>query len=192
MTYYTYFDSPLEPLLLISDGEALTGLFMVEQKYGPEVGADWVEAENAAPFPQAKAQLDAYFRGELTDFDLPLAPQGTDFQRTVWRELTHIPFGDTVSYGELAQRIDNPKAVRAVGLANGRNPISIIVPCHRVIGANGTLTGYGGGLHRKAALLTFESTVRTQGPVAFEQATATVQADAHAKLSPQLKLPLAG
>ena len=190
MTYYTYFDSPLEPLLLTSDGEALTGLFMVEHRHGPEVNADWTEDEHAAPFPEAKAQLDAYFRGALVEFDLPLAPQGTDFQRAVWDELTRIPLGVTISYGELAQRIDNPKAVRAVGLANGRNPISIIVPCHRVIGANGALTGYGGGLHRKAALLTFESTVRARGPVAFERVSPG-QFGTEEKHSPQLQLPLA-
>lgn len=190
MTYYTYFDSPLEPLLLTSNGKALTGLFMVEHKYGPDVSADWEENDEITPFPQAKVQLDAYFRGELTDFDLPLTPQGTDFQRTVWKALMQIPFGDTISYAELAQRIDNPKAVRAVGLANGRNPISIIVPCHRVIGANGTLTGYGGGLHRKASLLTFESTVRAQGPVAFDKA-ASLLAGIPVKLTPQLQLPLA-
>jgi len=117
---------------------------------------------------EAKRQLTAYFEGNLSDFDLPLSMQGTPFQQRVWDELTRIPYGTTISYGELARRIGNANASRAVGLANGRNPISIIVPCHRVIGANGTLTGYGGGLPRKAALLYFEASVLTNGPRHFE------------------------
>ena len=106
---------------------------------------------------EAQRQLEEYFAGERTEFSLPLESHGTDFQQRVWRALRAIPFGTTISYGELARRIGNPRAVRAVGLANGRNPISIIVPCHRVIGANGTLTGYGGGLERKRFLLALES-----------------------------------
>src|SRR5690606_32152543 len=106
-------------------------------------------------------QLDAYFRGTLRTFDLPLAPQGTPFQQTVWEALRHIPYGQTVSYGELARRVGRPAAVRAVGLANGSNPIAIVIPCHRVIGANGTLTGYGGGLPTKQALLALERGQRT-------------------------------
>ncbi len=156
MTYYTYYDSPLQPLLLTSDGAALTGLFMAAHKHGPEIGADWTEDDEAAPFAEARRQLAAYFAGELTDFDLPLAPLGTTFQRRVWDELRRIPHGETVSYGELARRIGSPKACRAVGLANGRNPLSIIVPCHRVVGASGKLIGYAGGTARKEALLALE------------------------------------
>ena len=163
-TYYTYFDSPIQPLLLTSDGTALTGLYLVEHKHGPEIGADWTQNADAAPFPEVRRQLTEYFAGERCEFNLPLAPQGTEFQKRVWAELQAIPYGKTLSYGELARRIGNPGAARAVGLANGRNPISILVPCHRVIGANGKLTGYGGGTPRKAALLELESekTLSTQ------------------------------
>ncbi len=157
MTFYTYYDSPVQPLLLTSDGTALTGIFMVEHRHGPEVGADWTEQTDALPFAETKRQLTAYFAGELTEFDLPLAPQGTEFQRRVWQELRRIPYGTTLSYGELARRLGSPNASRAVGLANGRNPISIVIPCHRVIGANGKLVGYGGGLSRKDMLLSLEA-----------------------------------
>jgi methylated-DNA-[protein]-cysteine S-methyltransferase len=156
MKFYTTMDSPIGPLLLVSDGQALTGLYMVEHRHGLSPASDWVQDECAVPLPEARAQLEAYFAGERTDFDLPLAPRGTDFQRRVWSELRAIPYGTTISYGELARRVGSPAAVRAVGQANGRNPISIIVPCHRVIGASGKLTGYGGGLDRKAALLDLE------------------------------------
>lgn len=160
MNYTTCWESPIGTLLLTSNGEALTGLYMGD--YKPEPGSDWIADENASPFPEAKRQLTAYFAGALTEFDLPLAPEGTEFQKRVWEELKAIPYGATISYGELARRIGNPNASRAVGLANGRNPLSIIVPCHRVIGANGKLIGYGGGLPRKVALLALE-TGRHQG-----------------------------
>jgi methylated-DNA-[protein]-cysteine S-methyltransferase len=181
-TYYCSTDSPIGPLLLTSDGVSLTGLYMSEYRYGPSAGdalsewgipatpgkkQTWVHDDNARPFPQAKEQLAAYFEGRLTDFDLPLSMQGTEFQRRVWDALREIPYGTTTSYGELARRVGNPNGSRAVGLANGHNPISIIVPCHRVIGSNGKLTGYGGGLPRKAALLDFEFYVLINGPAAF-------------------------
>jgi len=169
MIYYTHCESPILPLLLTSDGSNLTGLYMTPHKYGPEVDAtrEWVKDNTARPFAETKAQMSAYFAGELTEFDLPMSPEGTDFQRQVWIELLNIPYGTTCSYGEMAQRIGNPKGSRAVGLANGKNPISIIVPCHRVIGANGKLTGYGGGLERKEALLKFETAVLEDGPADF-------------------------
>ena len=151
-TYYTHFESSIGSLLLLSNGTALTGLFMNELPDLASATAD----DNATPFPEVKRQLTAYFAGELTNFDLPLSLTGTEFQRRVWSELEKIPFGETISYGELAKRIGDPNASRAVGLANGRNPISIVVPCHRVIGANGKLTGYGGGLPRKQELLSHE------------------------------------
>lgn len=154
--YYTSWDSPIQPLLLTSNGTALTGLFLVAHKHGPEIGTDWVQSDEAAPFAEAKRQLAAYFAGQLTAFDLPLAPAGTAFQQRVWDELRRVPHGQTVSYGELARRIGQPGASRAVGLANGRNPLSIIVPCHRVVGANGKLIGYAGGMPRKEALLALE------------------------------------
>lgn len=167
MVYYTVIDSPIDPLMLTSDGTALTGLYMTPHQYGPTVATDWLRDDNAAPLPEAVRQLKAYFAGELSSFDLPLRPQGTPFQQRVWAELCTIPFGVTISYGELARRLGDVNASRAVGLANGRNPISIIVPCHRVIGANGKLTGYGGGLPRKQALLAFEAQVRAGGQVAL-------------------------
>jgi methylated-DNA-[protein]-cysteine S-methyltransferase len=157
MTFYTYYDSPVQTLLLTSDGTALTGLYMGKHRHGPEIQTDWVERPDAPPFTETIRQLDAYFARRLTEFTLPLAPEGTTFQQQVWQELCRIPYGTTLSYGELARRIGNPNASRAVGLANGRNPISIIVPCHRVIGASGKLIGYGGGLARKEILLALEA-----------------------------------
>jgi len=161
---YCFFESPVGPLLLMSDGHALTGLHTESDKYRPKIGADWVDDPDAEPFEVAREQLRRYFDGGLTEFDLPLNPQGTEFQRAVWRQLCGIPFGATISYAELASRVGNPKASRAVGMANSRNPISIIVPCHRVIGADNSLTGYAGGLDRKRSLLEHEARVR--GPVA--------------------------
>lgn len=167
MIDYTYFKSPIGPLLLTSDGESLTGLYLSGHKHGPEMGPDWQRADNTALFAKAKAQLSAYFDGRLTEFHLPLSVHGTEFQKQVWEELQKIPYASTLSYGELAQRLGNPKGARAVGLANGRNPISIIVPCHRVIGASGKLTGYGGGLTRKEALLMLESSMLAQRLCSF-------------------------
>ncbi len=167
-TFYSLLASPLLPLLLTSDGVALTGLYMVDHTYGPPIAPEWTQADDVVPFDAAKQQINAYFAGELIHFALPLAPQGTDFQQRVWAALQEIPYGATTSYGELARRVmGSVNGSRAVGLANGRNPISIIVPCHRVIGANGQLTGYGGGLPRKAALLAFEETVQARGPQPF-------------------------
>jgi methylated-DNA-[protein]-cysteine S-methyltransferase len=154
-TFFTTLDGPVGELLLVGDGNALTGLYMQAQKYRREVQSDW--RRTAKPFVTAIEQLRAYFAGALRTFDLPLAPRGTEFQRTVWRALLDVPFGRTETYGALARRIDAPNAARAVGLANGHNPLGIIVPCHRVIGANGSLTGYGGGFERKRWLLAHEA-----------------------------------
>jgi methylated-DNA-[protein]-cysteine S-methyltransferase len=156
-TWITTFESPLGPLLLMSDGTALTGLHTDNDKHRPAIRPDWIRDDIAMPFARTIAQLRAYFDGALTEFDLPLAPQGTEFQTTVWRELCNIPFGETISYAELARRIGRPTASRAVGHSNARNPISIIVPCHRVIGADNSLTGYAGGLDRKRSLLALEA-----------------------------------
>ena len=158
--FYTSYSSPIGSLLLMSDGRALTGLHTDSDKHRPTITEDWVGDDNAVPFRQVRAQLDAYFDRRLTEFDLPLAPQGTAFQLQVWKRLCEIPFGKTISYAELARRVGNPKASRAVGMANSRNPISIIVPCHRVIGADNSLTGYAGGLERKRSLLAHEADVR--------------------------------
>jgi methylated-DNA-[protein]-cysteine S-methyltransferase len=187
VTYTTLYESPLGLLLLSSDGAALTGVYMVpaaapgsagillarrseQDARAPSSapprspldaasGADGTGHDDAEPFAAAKEQLAAYFAGRLREFDLPLAPRGTPFQQQVWAGLREIPYGHTLSYGELARRIGYPAGARAVGLANGRNPISIIVPCHRVIGADGRLVGYGGGLENKQALLALEAAV---------------------------------
>jgi methylated-DNA-[protein]-cysteine S-methyltransferase len=153
---FTYVDSPIGRLLLSCDGESLTGVYMDVPSKPPREMRGWVMDANANPLPAAVRQLNEYFAGTRRDFDLPLRLQGTPFQQRVWKSLTEIPYGETWSYGELAKRIGNPNASRAVGLANGRNPISILVPCHRVIGADGSLTGYGGGLDRKRWLLAHE------------------------------------
>jgi methylated-DNA-[protein]-cysteine S-methyltransferase len=150
-------DSPIGPLTIVAEDGAITALYMDMQRHAPGAEAFGLPGDPGdEPFATAARQLDAYFAGQLTDFDLPLAPAGTDFQRRVWDGLRAIPYGQTVSYGELARRVGNPAASRAVGLANGRNPIAIVVPCHRVIGTDGSLTGYGGGLDRKRFLLALE------------------------------------
>lgn len=154
---FTTVDSPIGALLLLGDGSGLRGLYMEPHAVDP----GW-ERDDAA-FGDAGEQLAAYFAGELREFDLELAPVGTPFQRRVWAALREIPYGETTSYGALAARLGKPGAARAVGLANGRNPISVIVPCHRVIGADGTLTGFGGGLDRKRALLAHEAEVLGAG-----------------------------
>jgi len=155
MNAFSYFESPIGRLLLTSDGTALTGLYM-EPSRKAQCTDGWIEDVTVAPLSATVRQLTEYFEGTRREFDLPLRLQGTAFQQRVWRQLTEIPYGQTRSYGQLAQRIDKPSASRAVGLANGRNPISILVPCHRVIGADGSLTGYGGGIERKRWLLVHE------------------------------------
>lgn len=152
--YYTLMDSPLQTLIIGSDGEHIVRLFMDGQKYASRLDHHWKRDD--ALLADAVSQLGAYFAGELTRFDLPLKPAGTAFQQQVWQALTDIPYGKTASYGEIANRLNKPKAVRAVGAANGRNPIGIIIPCHRVVGANGSLTGYAGGIERKQWLLRHE------------------------------------
>lgn len=151
---YTTIDSPVGRLLLAGDGSTLRLLWFVNGRHVATPDPTWTEAPRA--FRDVASQLSAYFAGRLRAFDVPLDPGGTPFQSRVWRALLDIPYGETESYGALARRIGDAKAVRAVGLANGANPISIIIPCHRVIGANGSLTGYGGGLPIKRALLALE------------------------------------
>jgi len=150
-----WIDSPLGKLLLVGDGESLTRLAMSPRPNDVPDGA----REDASAFAEVEAQLGAYFAGELTDFDVPLAPRGSEFQLSVWNALLDIPYGETASYGEIARQVGRPDAVRAVGTTNGRNPIAVIIPCHRVIGADGSLTGFGGGLERKRALLDLEAGV---------------------------------
>ncbi|MEU4277091.1 methylated-DNA--[protein]-cysteine S-methyltransferase [Streptomyces tanashiensis] len=152
---HTVVDSPYDPLTLVAVDGVLSRVHMTGQRHRPpeETFGD----PDPRPFGETIRQLDAYFAGELTEFDLPLNLIGTPFQLRVWEGLLRIPYGETRTYGELAEELGNPGASRAVGLANGKNPVSIIVPCHRVIGAGGSLTGYGGGLDRKQRLLAFES-----------------------------------
>ncbi|MEU6402468.1 methylated-DNA--[protein]-cysteine S-methyltransferase [Streptomyces sp. NPDC046985] len=152
---HTVTDSPYGPLTLVAEEGVLCGLYMVDQRHRPPQESFGARAETAA-FDEARRQLDAYFAGELTEFTLELRLNGTPFQRRVWDGLRRIPYGETRSYGQLADALGARGASRAVGLANGRNPIGIIVPCHRVVGADGSLTGYGGGLARKRRLLDFE------------------------------------
>ena len=158
---YTTLDSPVGELLLSGDGQALHGLYMQEGRTAAAVRADWQRDDDA--FTDVRAQLDEYFDGRRTDFDLPLAMAGSEFQRRVWRALQDIPYGETISYGEQARRLGPPATPRNVGATNGRNPISIIVPCHRVVGSDGSLTGYGGGLERKRMLLDLEAGALTLG-----------------------------
>ncbi len=155
VVFYTTFESPVGPLLLAGDANALRRVSFESSKHRATLPPD--SKEDEAPFAEVIHQLQAYFRGELRKFDLPLSMEGTEFQRRVWNALREIPYGETISYLQLAQRIGNPRAVRAVGLANGSNPIPIIVPCHRVIGSDGSLTGFGGGISTKKKLLELES-----------------------------------
>jgi methylated-DNA-[protein]-cysteine S-methyltransferase len=152
---YRIIESPVGFVTIAGDDDdTIIGLRMEDQAHGPAGQDEWISDERA--FPTVVDQLDAYFAGDLIEFDVDLALSGTEFQRRVWARLLEIPYGETISYGELATRIGQPTASRAVGLANGRNPIGIIVPCHRVIGSTGALTGYGGGIERKRALLDLE------------------------------------
>jgi methylated-DNA-[protein]-cysteine S-methyltransferase len=153
-TLFTKIKSPLGPLLLAADQSGLRQIGFAEGKHPAKSDPAWIE--DADFFDETVRQLRAYFAGDLKTFEISLAPQGTAFQLKVWKFLCDIPYGETISYGELARRIANPKASRAVGLANGSNPIPIIIPCHRVIGSNGKLTGYGGGLPIKEKLLALE------------------------------------
>jgi methylated-DNA-[protein]-cysteine S-methyltransferase len=158
MEWYCTMPSPVGELLFLATERGLSGLFMNTRVHPP---ADRERALAPERFSDATRQVTEYFAGTRRDFSLALDLQGTPFQIRVWQELQRIPYGTTISYGELAERLGNPAAVRAVGAANGRNPVSIIVPCHRVIGSNGSLVGYGGGLSRKQILLQHEASQRS-------------------------------
>ncbi len=153
--YYCYVDTPIGELLLAGTEDALSLNGFPKGSMRRDPRPDWIFKEE--PFEKVRQQLREYFEGKRREFDIPLSLEGTKFQLSVWQKLREIPYGSTVSYGDVAKRIDNPKAVRAVGAANGRNPIPIIVPCHRVIGSHGDLTGFGGGLDTKEALLRLEA-----------------------------------
>jgi methylated-DNA-[protein]-cysteine S-methyltransferase len=152
--WFTEIDSPAGPLRLAADAEGLRHLEFLSSSRARPRPADWVD--DPAPLAEAVGQLRDYFAGNRRAFELALLPEGTEFQRRVWSQLCAIPYGETISYAELAARVGNPKASRAVGLANGQNPIAIVIPCHRVIGASGRLVGYGGGLPLKEKLLALE------------------------------------
>jgi methylated-DNA-[protein]-cysteine S-methyltransferase len=158
-------ETPIGPLTLVGDGRALSGLYFPDHARHPGT-ASFGERDDEA-FADARRQLAQYFAGARTEFDLPLAPRGNDFQQAVWRLLTTIPYGRTRSYGQLAAQLGDPGLARAVGAANGRNPISIVVPCHRVVGHDGSLTGYAGGLARKAFLLDLERPAAARLPTLF-------------------------
>jgi methylated-DNA-[protein]-cysteine S-methyltransferase len=153
MTYYDHYQSPCGRMLLVADDEALTGVYFSDQKYEPGIGQGWIRDARHAPLRQAKGELGEYFAGTRTCFTVKLSVAGTPFQREVWRAIAGVGFGDTIPYAELARRAGRPGSARAAGAATGRNPISIIVPCHRIVGSNGSLTGYAGGLAKKQALL---------------------------------------
>jgi methylated-DNA-[protein]-cysteine S-methyltransferase len=157
MKLYSYLESDLGRMLATSSEGKLTGLYFVGQKHGPEMGSDWVRSDEAEIFARTARQLAEYAAGERLEFDLPVGLHGTPFQVRVWKEIARIPFGRTISYGELAARVGSAEAVRAVGTATGRNPVCWIVPCHRVVGKDGSLTGFAGGLERKRAFLDFET-----------------------------------
>ncbi len=156
MHSYDYFQSPHGRMLLVADGKALTGVYFTGQKHHPRIGADWERDARHPPVRQAKRELAEYFSGRRKRFSVKLAPRGTPFQRSVWKAIAGVGFGKTIAYAELARRAGRPGSARAAGAATGRNPIGIIVPCHRIVGSNGALTGYAGGLGKKRALLALE------------------------------------
>ena len=156
MHYYDYYESPRGRMLLVADDQALTGVYFIGQRYRPRIEPEWRKDERHVPLRQAKCELADYFDGRRTRFTVKLSPQGTPFQRVVWKAIAGVGFGKTIPYAELARRAGRPGSARAVGAATGRNPIGIIVPCHRIVGSNGSLTGYAGGLAKKRALLALE------------------------------------
>lgn len=159
MIYYQYIDSPVDPLLLAASDAGLHLIEFHSPRHPMAHLPEWQEGDHAV-LRAARVQLQEYFSGKRRDFDLPLVPQGTVFQKQVWQTLATIPYGETISYAQLAQRVGKPTAMRAVGAANGRNPLPIVLPCHRVIGADGSLTGFGGGLPTKQFLLQLEGALR--------------------------------
>jgi methylated-DNA-[protein]-cysteine S-methyltransferase len=172
MTSYSFHETSLGELLLTGRDGKLTGLYFADRAHAPRPGRAWLRQDDAAIFASTRRQLDEYSEDGRKNFDLPVAMQGTPFQLRVWQEIARVPFGRTISYGELAARIGAPKAVRAVGTAAGRNPLCWIVPCHRVVGKDGRLTGYAGGISRKRLLLDFEA-----GRISWMPALSAPEAD---------------
>ena len=155
--HYDLVSSPLGTVLIMASGDALVGIHFEGERYQPAIGADWRRTKDHPAVRAAQAQLEQYFAGERTRFDLPLAVVGTPFQRAVWQAIGTVPYGATIAYRELAARAGRPGSIRAAGAATGRNRWTIVVPCHRIVGSNGSLTGYAGGLERKRALLALEA-----------------------------------
>jgi methylated-DNA-[protein]-cysteine S-methyltransferase len=160
MTRYARFITPLGTILATAAGGCLTSVNFVDAKYAPAIGAGWKEDPACTPLRECALQLRDFFDGKRKCFELPLAPEGTEFQRRVWGEIARIPFGETISYAQLAGRAGAPGSARAAGAATGRNPIAIVVPCHRIVGTDGSLTGYAGGLERKTKLLEIEGVLQ--------------------------------
>ncbi len=156
VNYYTIVKSPIDDLMLVADADTLTGLYFVGAKYTPAASKDWKLNPKHPVLQEAAKQLREYFAGKRDSFPLPLRLTGTDFQKRVWREIALIPYGQTISYSELAKRAGSPQAIRAAGTSTGRNPVAIIIPCHRVMGKSGDMCGFGGGLERKRYLLGLE------------------------------------
>lgn len=156
MRYYDTYESPIGGMLLAATGDGLAGVYFDRQKHHPGKARDWKRDPANPHLKLAKAQLAEYFAGKRRKFDLALDPAGTDFQKAVWKAISGVPFGQTITYGELARRAGVPGSARAAGAATGRNPIGIVVPCHRIMGSDGSLTGYAGGLSKKRALLALE------------------------------------
>ncbi|HTQ73705.1 MAG TPA: methylated-DNA--[protein]-cysteine S-methyltransferase [Burkholderiales bacterium] len=159
MKHYDFYDSPQGRMLLVANGGGLCGVYFDGQKYLPGIDPGW-RRDSSAIVRQAKRELAEYFGGERKRFEAALAPEGTPFQRQVWTAISTVAFGETITYGELARRAGRPGSARAAGAATGRNPIGVIVPCHRIVGSDGSLTGYAGGIERKRALLALESGIR--------------------------------
>lgn len=157
MHYYDFYDGPQGKMLLVANDDGLSGVYFSGQKYFPQIDPEWRQDASNASLCQAKRELAEYFSGKRERFEMTLAPEGTPFQRSVWKAIFAVDFGKTITYGELAHRAGCPGSARAAGAATGRNPISVIVPCHRIVGSDGSLTGYAGGLDRKRALLALES-----------------------------------
>ena len=160
MTRYAKFLTPLGAVLATAEGGFVTSVNFIAAKSAPPLGKDWEEDPNSSPLKECAEQLADYFAGTLQRFDLPVAPRGTPFQERVWREIERVPFGQTITYSELASRAGAPGSARAAGAATGRNPIWIVVPCHRIVGVDGSLTGYAGGLERKRKLLEIEGVLQ--------------------------------
>ena len=157
MRYYDTIKSPQGEMLLVATEEGLSGIYFAGQKYFPRREKEWRREPNHAPLKKAKRELGEYFAGRRKRFSIALDPDGTAFQRSIWRAISKVGFGETTTYSELARRAGHPGSARAAGAATGRNPLSVVVPCHRILGADGSLTGYAGGLNRKRALLALES-----------------------------------